>query len=72
MQEASKALFGSFYGSNAIHSKNNQNFKADRNVNGGDSRANKVETTTEKFTWGFQTIPTLYSVYQKVEKVFRN
>jgi hypothetical protein len=27
----------------------------------------KIETTTEKFTWGFQTVPTLYSVIQKVE-----
>lgn len=60
-QEASKALFGSFYGSNVFHS----NPKDAQSSNGGHTQ--KIETTTEKFTWGYQTIPTLYSVYQKVE-----
>lgn len=67
MQE--KALFGSFYGSslssnNPFHSKNNQNSIS----NGANNlRANHVETTTT-LTWAFQAVPTLYSVYQKVDK----
>lgn len=28
--------------------------------------AKQIETTTEKLTWAFQAVPTLYSVYQKV------
>lgn len=68
MQE--KALFGSFYGSslsnnnNAFHSKNTQNHNS--LSNGANLRANHVETTTT-LTWAFQAVPTLYSVYQKVE-----
>jgi hypothetical protein len=68
MQE--KALFGSFYGSslsnnNAFHSKNTQNHNS--LSNGANLRANHVETTTT-LTWAFQAVPTLYSVYQKVEQ----
>ncbi|XP_070490725.1 alpha-1,6-mannosyl-glycoprotein 2-beta-N-acetylglucosaminyltransferase isoform X1 [Chironomus tepperi] len=64
-----KALFGSFYGSslssnNALHSKNTQNHNS--LSNGANLRANHVETTTT-LTWAFQAVPTLYSVYQKVE-----
>lgn len=68
MQE--KALFGSFYGSslsnnnNAFYSKNTQNHNS--LSNGANLRANHVETTTT-LTWAFQAVPTLYSVYQKVE-----
>lgn len=61
MQE--KALFGSFYGSNSYHSKKTHNSDS----NGANLRANRIETTTEKLTWAFQAVPTLYSVYQKVE-----
>lgn len=63
-QESSKALFGSFYGSNAFHSNGK-----DRNSNGGNLNENRIETTTEKFNWGYQSVPTLYSVYQKVDKL---
>jgi hypothetical protein len=56
MQE--KALFGNFYGNNAFNSKNYPNHN-----NGADLR----EKAAEKLTWAFQAIPTLYSVYQKVE-----
>lgn len=68
MQE--KALFGSLYSSNynAFHTKTKQNYKHDRNSNGANLRANQIETTTEKLTWAFQAVPTLYSVYQKVEE----
>lgn len=62
VQDSSKALFGSFYGSNAVHSK-----VQDSNSNG---LVHNIETTTEKFTWGYQTVPTLYSVYQKVDNLF--
>jgi hypothetical protein len=58
MQE--KALFGSFYGNNAFNSKNYQSHN-----NGADTR----EKATEKLTWAFQAVPTLYSVYQKVELI---
>jgi hypothetical protein len=61
-QEANKALFGSFYGSKTFHSSGK---KDERTSNGVEK---KVETTTEKFAWGYQSVPTLYSVYQKVEK----
>lgn len=61
MQEANKALFGSFYGSKTLHSSSK---KDEQNSNGVEK---KVETTTEKFAWGYQSVPTLYSVYQKVE-----
>jgi len=70
-QDSNKALFGSFYGNsnnagNALHSNGNLNEKHSNDGINSRVAGSKIETTTEKFTWGFQTVPTLYSVYQKV------
>jgi hypothetical protein len=66
MQE--KALFGSFYGSSAYHAKTNQNHNnRERHSNGASLHTNEIDSPSEKLTWAFQAVPTLYSVYQKVE-----
>lgn len=60
-----KAFFGSFYGNN-----NKKAYKQNlQNSNGEKLRGvvKQIETTTEKLTWSFQAVPTLYSsFYQKV------
>lgn len=77
-----KALFG-FANVNSPHndkfhsndmSQKRYEIKTNGNSNGNNNHINhnknhKVETTTEKFVWGFQTIPTLYSIYQKVFRI---
>ena len=72
-----KALFG-FASVNSPHndkfhsndmSQKRYEIKNNGNSNGNKDHNHKVETTTEKFVWGFQTIPTLYSIYQKVFRI---
>jgi hypothetical protein len=63
-----KAFFGSFYSNNKLHSRaNNRNSQSSNGAT-----AKQIETTTEKLTWAFQAVPTLYSLNQKVDKKYRN
>lgn len=65
MMPQEKAFFGSFYSNNKKAYKQNL-----QNSNGANLRGvvKQIETTTEKLTWSFQAVPTLYSsLYQKVD-----
>lgn len=68
MMPQEKAFFGSFYSNNKLHSRaNNRNSQSSNGAN-LHATAKQIETTTEKLTWAFQAVPTLYSLYQKVDK----
>lgn len=72
LQENNNKLFG-FASVNSPHNEkfhsNDMSQKRHEIKTNGNLNGNKVETTTEKFVWGFQTIPTLYSIYQKVFRI---
>lgn len=67
-----KAFFGSFYSNSNKAFRSKTSAQNSHNSNGANNlrAAKQIETTTEKLTWAFQAVPTLYSVYQKVHANF--
>lgn len=70
MQKSKKAFFGQSHVSSASNKLNGRNHNSyGNNINNNYNAIANKDTTTSKpatETWGYQILPSLYSLYQKV------